>query len=263
MIPESAIIAWSAVAPWTNNEQIEQDLVIARALTEIYSNSFLSETLAFRGGTAIHKLFFNSPLRYSEDIDLVQIEPSPIKKTIDYLRDALVFLGKPIVKQKASNNTLIYKFDSEISPVYPMRLKIEINCREHFSVMGFFKKHYEVNNKWFTGQCKITTYHLEELLATKLRALYQRKKGRDLFDLYKGLSVLDVNVHSLIHCYNKYMMFSSGSIPSNKVFVSNLERKINDAEFTGDILSLIKSDVRYDPKVAFDTMVNIIFSLME
>ncbi len=263
MIPESAITAWSAVAPWTNNEQIEQDLVIARALIEIYRNSFLSETLAFRGGTAIHKLFFDSPVRYSEDIDLVQIEPSPIKKTIDYLRDALLFLGKPSVKQKANNNTLIYKFDSEISPVFPMRLKIEINCREHFSVLGLLKKRYEVNNQWFTGECSITTYHLEELLATKLRALYQRKKGRDLFDLYKALSELNVDVLKVINCYKAYMKFNGGSIPSKKLFLKNLERKIYDPEFTGDTTSLLKSGDIYDPAVAFDKVANILLNLKE
>lgn len=259
MIPQSAITAWSAVAPWTNNEQIEQDLVIARALTEIYSNPFLSETLAFRGGTAIHKLFFDSPVRYSEDIDLVQIEPSPIKKTMDYLRDVLIFLGKPVVKQKANNNTLIYKFDSEISPVFPMRLKIEINCREHFSVLGFLKKRYKVNNQWFTGECNITTYHFEELLATKLRALYQRKKGRDLFDLYIALSGSNVNVLKIIECYKTYMMFSASSVPSHKMFINNLACKIEDPEFTGDTASLLKSGDIYDPVVAFDTIVNTFF----
>ena len=38
-------------------------------------------------------------------------------------------------------------------------------------------------SRWFTGAAKVLTYDLDELLGTKLRALYQRKKGRDLFDL--------------------------------------------------------------------------------
>ena len=39
-----------------------------------------------------------------------------------------------------------------------------------------------MENSWFSGRCELTTYALEELLGTKLRALYQRAKGRDLFD---------------------------------------------------------------------------------
>ena len=47
-----------------------------------------------------------------------------------------------------------------------------------------------MENSWFTGSAELTTYHFEELLGTKLRALYQRKKGRDLYDLYTTEPVL-------------------------------------------------------------------------
>ncbi len=63
-----------------------------------------------------------------------------------------------------------------------MRLKIEINTREHFNVLRLKKIACKVENSWFSGECMLTGYELEELLGTKLRALYQRRKGRDLFD---------------------------------------------------------------------------------
>ena len=62
---------------------IEQDLIICRALVSIYSDPFLSDHLAFRGGTALHKLYLRPQPRYSEDIDLVQVNAEPIKETID------------------------------------------------------------------------------------------------------------------------------------------------------------------------------------
>ncbi|MBM4319451.1 MAG: nucleotidyl transferase AbiEii/AbiGii toxin family protein, partial [Deltaproteobacteria bacterium] len=40
---------------------------------------------------------------------------------------------------------------------------------------------FRVENPWFSGAADVATYALDELLSTKLRALYQRKKGRDLF----------------------------------------------------------------------------------
>lgn len=51
MIPQAYITEWSAKVPWQTNEQVEQDLIICRALVEIFSDNFLADRLAFRGGT--------------------------------------------------------------------------------------------------------------------------------------------------------------------------------------------------------------------
>lgn len=83
MIPQAYITEWSHKVPWQTNEQVEQDLIICRALTEIFKDEFLANHLAFRGGTALHKLYLSPQPRYSEDIDLVQITAEPIKETID------------------------------------------------------------------------------------------------------------------------------------------------------------------------------------
>lgn len=74
VIPRAYITAWRSDAPWPDDAQVEQDLVIARALVELFGRPSLAAALAFRGGTALHKLHFESSGRYSEDIDLVQME---------------------------------------------------------------------------------------------------------------------------------------------------------------------------------------------
>jgi predicted nucleotidyltransferase component of viral defense system len=76
MIPQMNIIAWGNVAPWAEQRQIAQDLIISRAIIELFSDHFLREQLRFRGGTALNKLHFPAPLRYSEDIDLVRTPSS-------------------------------------------------------------------------------------------------------------------------------------------------------------------------------------------
>jgi len=81
-----------------------------------------------------------------------------------------------------------------------MRLKIEINTREHLKILGLKEISFEVNNTWFSGKCNATCYTIEEMLSTKLNALYGRKKGRDLFDLYWALIYLDIDVEKLLHC---------------------------------------------------------------
>ena len=78
MIPRMNIIAWSAKAPWADMRQVEQDLIISRALVELFADPMLARELRFRGGTALHKLHLTKPLRYSEDIDLVRTEAGPI-----------------------------------------------------------------------------------------------------------------------------------------------------------------------------------------
>lgn len=109
MIQRAFITQWGTVVPWTSPRLVEQDLIICRALVSIYNDPFLSEHLAFRGGTALHKLYLRPQPRYSEDIDLVQVNAEPIKETIDHLRDAFAWLGEPVVKQKKHNNTLLFK----------------------------------------------------------------------------------------------------------------------------------------------------------
>jgi len=254
MIPITDIRAWGNVVPWKNAEQIEQDLVISRSLVEIYSDKYLSENLALRGGTALHKLFFTSQPRYSEDIDLVQKDAGPIKDIITGLRTALAFLGEPKVKQKTHNNTLIFRFDSEnITPV-PLRLKVEVNCREHFSVLGYKESTFSVDTRWFKGAANIQTYEIEELLGTKLRALYQRKKGRDLYDLYKAIILSNPDPKKVLACYASYMDFSKVTSPTRKQFANNLKDKLQDKVFIGDTASLLRPGENYDAQEAFNVV---------
>lgn len=184
MINRASIAQWNRQVPWSDNAQVEQDLIISRALVAIFSDEFLASQLAFRGGTALHKLYLSPQPRYSEDIDLVQINPGPIKPILFRLGEVLAFMPERVTKQKRYNNTMLFRMESEIPPTVPLRLKIEINCFEHFNELGLVKIPFEMENTWFSGRCEITTYQLNELLGTKFRALYQRKKGRDLFDLY-------------------------------------------------------------------------------
>lgn len=263
MIPQAYITEWSNFVPWQTNEQVEQDLIICRALVEIFDDDFLANSLAFRGGTALHKLYLQPPSRYSEDIDLVQIRSEPIKETIQHLQKALSFLGKSNVTPRKDNNTIYYRFESEFPPVQKMKLKVETNCREHFSVLGWARKPFVVKSEWFKGECKLTTYKLEELLGTKLRALYQRRKGRDLFDLWKALTTAPVNPEMVIKCYTEYISFSVGTvIPTKKQFLMNLEAKRLDSEFLGDTVALLRTNEKYNHEEAFEMVTKTIVDYM-
>jgi predicted nucleotidyltransferase component of viral defense system len=240
LISRAHITAWRAVAPWSTDAQVEQDLILSRALVQIFSESTLSSHLVFRGGTALHKLFLNPASRFSEDIDLVQVKPEPIGPTLTALHKILdSWLGEPRRKQSEGRATLIYRFNSEIAPITPLRLKVEINTREHFSVFGYVRKKFKVKSSWFNGDTELVTYSIEELLGTKLRALYQRKQGRDLFDLAVSFEkVPKLDAKKVVSCFLKYVEHDGASI-SRAEFESNLLEKLADPVFTEDISPLL------------------------
>ena len=244
MIPQSSITQWRNKAPWQDDFQVEQDLIIERALVEIFSDPFLKDNLAFRGGTALHKLHLQPQARYSEDIDLVQMKAGPIKPIIQAMQKQLAFLGDPVIKPKANNNTLVFRFQSEGE--IPMKLKVEINCREHFTVFGLQEMLVSVESEWFTGQALVPTFSLDEMMATKLRAMYQRKKGRDLFDMFHAMTHPGgIDVKRVIEAWRHYLKAEGHEIPQ-KLFLQNMDAKMKDEDFVKDIDALLHPSVTYD-----------------
>ena len=252
MIPIDFITEWREYAPWVTDDKVEQDLIISRAIVEIFGNDELADSLAWRGGTALHMLYINPPSRYSEDIDLVQVKQEEIGHTIDLLRGVLdPLLGAPRRVSKEGSFTLLYRFQSTSPPDIPMRLKIEINTREHFTELGHVKQPFSVDSRWFQGQAAITTFSIEELLGTKLRALYQRRKGRDLFDLWLADERLNFSSEKVVACFLRYLQESSLFI-SRAEFEENLLNKIQDPRFLKDITPLLSPAISWAQNSALE-----------
>ena len=263
MIPQLFIQEWHENVPWDTDAMVEQDLIICRALISIFSDEFLASQLAFRGGTALHKLYLQPQPRYSEDIDLVQIVPGPIKPILYRLGEVLDWLPNRSTAQKKHSNKMYFKFDSEMLPVEHLRLKIEINCFEHFNVLGLVKVPFKMKNGWFSGEAELTTYHFEELMGTKLRALYQRKKGRDLFDMHKGLTARECDIEKVLQCYKKYMEFVVERAPSYKEYVQNMQEKMEDREFLTDVNKLLRPGTVFNPQEAYQLVYDKLIDKME
>lgn len=251
MIPRADIAEWREHAPWRNNAQVEQDLILSRAITELFCDATLSRQLAFRGGTALHKLFLAPAARYSEDIDLVQVDPMPIGPTIDRIREILEpWMGEPVRKFRDRNTTLIFRCDSEIPPIVRLRLKVEINCREHLCFDGRRVVPYNVSSRWFQGECAVPTFSLDELLATKMRALYQRRKGRDLFDLWYALDCATVETNRVAEMFQAYMSHQ-GHVLNSSTYIENVDAKLLRRDFLDDTNALLRDEVAYKPNVAW------------
>lgn len=253
MIPRAHITAWQSKAPWSTDAQVEQDLVVCRALVDLYSDELVGREVAFRGGTALHKLHFDPAGRYSEDIDLVQVNAGPIGSAMNAMRARLdPWLGKPQWKQSQGRMTLIYRFDSETKPVTPLRLKVETHTREHICVLGQRRTHFQINSPWHGGTADVLTYELEELLGTKLRALYQRRKGRDLFDLSEAITRLPgLDADKVVTCFVRYVE-NDGNRVTRAEFEKNLAEKIKDKVFLADVPPLLALGVSFDPLAALE-----------
>lgn len=243
MIPERDILDWGKVVPWTDRRQMEQDLVISRVLVELFSDPFLNEQLRFRGGTALNKLHFPMPFRYSEDIDLVRTVHGPIGPVLNGIRDILKpWLGDARFKQSRISPKLMFHPDSSKPS---QNLKIEINTRETDACDGSRYISHEIENPWFSGAAAIHTYSREEMLATKLRALLQREKGRDLFDLAHALNVFEgLKIERVIECFLHYLEKSRIKI-SRAEAERRMFAKIDNPALLDDIMPLLPaSDVR-------------------
>lgn len=244
MIPQSFLQAWSATAPWPDFRQIEQDLIISRALCDLFNAPALRGKIAFRGGTAINKLLFQRPLRYSEDIDLVQTQPEPIGTTVDAIRDALAWLGGFNRNQAGHSMHLVFRFAPEADLQSTLKLKVEINTREHENLFGIRQYPFSVENDWYRGQAEIASFEPEELFGTKLRALLQRRKNRDLFDLAQGLEQLGMDVDKLVACFDHYLALEDTSITRAEAEQRMLQKLTRS--LTEDIAPLLPAGVRFD-----------------
>ncbi len=254
MIPRDYITQWRERAPWSEDFQVEQDLILSCALVEIFSNAVLAGALAFRRGTALSKLYLTPPARYSEDIDLVQVAPGPAGPLMDGLREVLdPWLAEARWKQSQGRVTFSYRFLSEDVPAMRLRLKVEINSREHFAVLGFTKRTFSVDSRWYSGMADITTFELDELLATKLRALYQRRKGRDLFDLAMRLADERSDPERIVAGFSGYMEREGGAV-TRAMFERNLAGKIGDAQFNADMSALARPGFEWRPVEAAQTV---------
>ena len=243
MIPTAFLQSWSVRAPWPDLRQVEQDLIISRALCDLFNSPALNDKMAFRGGTAIHKLLFKQPLRYSEDIDLVQIQAEPIGATVDAVREALSWLGRCQREQAGHSMHLVFKFTPEVDSQATLKLKVEINTREHTNLLGIKRYPFALETDWYRGKTEIASFEPEELFGTKLRALLQRRASRDLFDLHHGLEKLPLDPEKVVACLDHYLALEGKAITRAMAEQRMLEKLTRS--LTEDITPLLPAEIRY------------------
>ena len=139
---------------------------------------------------------------------------------------------------------LVFKFIPEVDPQTTLKLKVEINTREHEPLFGIKSYPFQVENDWYQGKTEILSFEPEELFGTKLRALLQRRKNRDLFDLHHGLEQLGMDLNKLIACFDHYLALEGKPITraiAEQRMLDKLTRSLIE-----DIAPLLPSSIRFN-----------------
>lgn len=236
MIPRAHIVAWSNSVDWPTDEQIEQDLLLSRLIVEIANDPYLRDELVFRGGTCLHKLHLSKGLRYSEDLDYVRRTGGGIAQMVQALREIGERLAMDVKVRMDQQPKVIFRAPFE-SGVGTMRVKIEVNTYERFPARDLIRLPYEVDSNWFTGTVNVQTFELAELMATKIRALYQRRKGRDLFDLWLALTTLDLDPADVIDSFEPYRPDGYTGAQGRRT----LEDHVGKDDFRHDLNQLVRN----------------------
>lgn len=241
MIPQAFVTYWSQVVPWPSPDQVEQDLVLSRLMCEIANGPILGQELALRGGTCFHKLHMSEPLRYSEDLDYVRTTHGPIGPVLDELRAVAAFVGMRASTDIGQHPKVFLRSEFE-SGRGPMRIKVEMNTHETSPARPHLRIPYEVESPWWSGEAEVLTFEPAELMATKLRAMYQRRKGRDLFDLWLAVTRLGLDPDDILACLGPYRPESYTAVTA----IANLEAHLEHRAFRDDLVDLVAADTDFD-----------------
>lgn len=261
------VLAHQHVVLWPELHQIEQDLLLSLAMHAIFSDQFLRTQVAMRGGTVLHKVHLAPAARYSEDIDLVVFGDRPE----EHVRKALMRVLRPILgreqswawthlklavrnaTQKSRILRCIYKVPSVVEPGRTLTIEVETNVTERAPHLDLMYPSFGFTFRDQTLSTPLVSFHLNEMLATKMRALFQRRKGRDLFDLQAAISRGNpgvLSIDAVIAAFQHYMRAERTRVPRSE-FIEHLRACLRDRTgFCTDLKGLLRTGEDWDAHAA-------------
>jgi predicted nucleotidyltransferase component of viral defense system len=271
------VVAHQAAVPWPSQRQVEQDLLLCQAMAALFNDKFLRTQIAMRGGTLLHKVHLAPAVRYSEDLDLVVFGDRPEGHIARAIRRVLLgVLGPPSdsiwdTVRLAIRNTvkpsrvlrLTYSVPSVSEPGANLDVVVEANVTERTPHRAIVEIPFEFTFREAPVKSVLNGYDLHEMLGTKMRALFQRKRGRDLFDLYWALTVAKpaVDPAAVVDSFQHYLRQEGGVAPRAE-FLGMLESHLADRGFCTDMNALLRVGVVYDPHRAGELVKARLLSLL-
>jgi predicted nucleotidyltransferase component of viral defense system len=234
VISEAELAHWRSIVPWVDASQVEQDLILARLMIEIANDPLLGDELIMRGGTCFHMLWLDRAWRYSEDLDYVRRSATGVGEVFDALRDVATVVGFEDIATQVGRHPKV-RLRSTLVDGGRLQVKIEMNTFERSPARPTVTRRYAVESPWFSGNAAVPTFTIEELTATKIRALFQRRKGRDLFDLWLAFEHGTATLDDVVECFEPYR--PDGWTGDRAL--ANLDAKLNDTTFLDDLDALV------------------------
>lgn len=240
-VNERVVRIWADELHITDLVLAEQDFRLIHILKDIYADEFLAERLCLKGGSAINKLFLKETPRLSVDLDFNAIgKKEEIMEERSEIKDKIIALLKEQdpnykikTKTRYEQTTILAKYTTVFGTV--QSIKLEISFVERFPVLNKVEKELllPITNEKFN----VATYSIEELAATKIRALYDRLKGRDIYDLYhvSKLNPDKVILRKLV----LYYFYRTRKIFNPKIFFKNIESKFRSKKFVDDVSGFV------------------------
>lgn len=244
-----------AIRTWGDEKGIpdltlaELDYRLTHALQAIYSDPFLADRLYLKGGTALNKFYIPNQGRLSVDLDFNAVGAR--ERVLDE-RTQFSQRTMNVLAQQDEEYDFTYRWRYDQATVYAryrpvtgvaqQRLKVEISFVERFAILEPVGKTLSIPTS--ESQVTVNTYRLEELTSTKLRALYGRRKGRDIYDLFR-IADHELN-HAAVRKMVLYYFYRAYQIFHYSTFVANVEQKIAKRSFRDDVRGLIRTGTSLD-----------------
>ncbi len=228
----------------------ELDYRLVKTLEALYSNDFLSERLCMKGGTAINKLYLGETSRLSVDLDFNHLgSKEEVLKEKRAVRELIV----EVLKKQDNSYDVHYerpygltrikvRYKTVGGPI--QNFKIEISHVERFPILPPLKKEIKTPD----GLANVLTYTLEELTSTKLRALLERFKGRDIYDLY-FISQLKPDT-TVVRKMFLYYFYRSRKVFNPKVHYKAIIKRYESGNYVDDVTDFVKPTVTFNLREA-------------
>jgi len=199
---------------------------------------FKNEMLVLKGGTAINRGYLEEPKRFSEDLDIDYISEEKLEVKIEHIKERMKDIkGFQLDKPAIIHRTLRFdcRYENEFQKKDTIRIEFYLSHNLLVAVKrpeeGLLKSNLET-----TKPCLFTIYSLEDVIARKLLALYNRTEGRDIYDTFYLLDLdhdptqLIKSIELILEAYKQEMTveeFLEG-------IITILEKSLENARYIGN-----------------------------
>lgn len=234
MITTEAFDQWRRVVPWTSPHEIEQDLVLARLIAEVSQHPVVGDSLALKGGTCLHKLWLSEPWRYSEDLDYDicgDVSLDDVKSAMAEIGQRVGFSGIAARMGRAERPIHHTRLQGTFGDGSPMAVKFDVDPSARESALPYARRPFAVDSAWFEANVEVVCYEPAELLASKVAALYGRRRHRDFFDIWAALKAGVATPEAVADCFEQYRPEGWTA----RLAANNLKAKLDRPEYTAHL----------------------------